>query len=105
MIQKILVGQISLFTLDSSYKWLKARKLYLNPKKCTVLTNKKNKPFDPIVLLIRKTKILTVKVFKGLGIYISENLKRNEHTIIYKMLDKFHPFKHQKVLKLVQLLF
>ena len=30
----------------------------------------KYKPFEPIDLLINKTKILTVKVFKDLGIYL-----------------------------------
>ena len=62
-------------TLDNIYKWLITRKLDLNPNKCKILTIKKNKPFDPIDLLINNTKIPTVKVFKDLGIYISENLK------------------------------
>ena len=62
-------------TLDNIYKWLKIRKLDLNPKKFKILTIKKNKRFDPIDLLNNNTKIPTVKVFKDLGIYISENLK------------------------------
>ena len=58
-------------TLDNMYKWPKTRKLYLYPNNCKILTVKKNKPFDP---LINNTKIPTVKIFKNLGIYISENL-------------------------------
>ena len=50
-----------------------------NTSKCKILTTKKNKPLDPINLLINNTKIPTVKVFKDLGIYISEILKWNEH--------------------------
>ena len=70
-------------SLDNIYKWLKTRKLDLNPTKCKILTIKKNKPFDPIKLLINKIKIPTVKVFKDLGIYIyiSETLKWNEHIV------------------------
>ena len=65
--------------LNNIYKWPKTRKLDLNPNKCKILTIKKNKPFDPIDLLINNTKIPTVKVFKDLGIYIAENLNWNEH--------------------------
>ena len=72
-------------SLDNIYKWLKARKLDLNPNKCQILTINKNKPC-PIDLLINNTKIPTVKVFKDLGIYISENLKWNEHVnYLYKV--------------------
>ena len=72
MIQKkICESNISLqSTLDNIYKLLKTRKLDLNPKKCKILTTKKNKPFDPIDLLINNTMIPTLKVFKDLGIYI-----------------------------------
>ena len=59
-------------TLDNTYKWLKTVKLVLNFNKCKILTIKKNKPFDPIDLLINCTNIPTVNVFKNLGIYISE---------------------------------
>ena len=62
-------------TLDNIYKWQETRKLDLNPKKCKILTIKKNKPSDPIDLLINNTKIPTVKGFKDLGINISESLK------------------------------
>ena len=72
-------------TLDNIHEWLKTRKLDLNPKKCQVLTINKNKP-SPINLLINKTKIPAVKYFKDLGIYISENLKWNEHVnYLYKI--------------------
>ena len=37
-----------LSTLDNIYKWLKTRKLDLSPKKCKILTIKKNNLFDPI---------------------------------------------------------
>ena len=79
MIHKHLVRIISLFniTLDNIYKWIKTRKLDLNPTKCKILRIKKNKPFNPIDLII--TKIPTVKVFKDLGIYISASLKSNGH--------------------------
>ena len=74
------------FTLDNIYKWLKTRKLDLNPNKHKILTIKKNKLFDLIALLIKNTKIPTVKVFKDLGIYISENLKWNEQiNYLYKV--------------------
>ena len=43
----------------------KTRKLVLNPNNCKILTIKKNKPCA-IDLLIKNTKILTVKVFKSL---------------------------------------
>ena len=36
-------------TLDNIYKWLKIRKLDLNPKKCKILKIKKNKPFDLLI--------------------------------------------------------
>ena len=48
----------------------KNKKLDLNPKKCKILIFKKNKPFDPIDLLINNTKIPTFKCLKDLGIYI-----------------------------------
>ena len=75
MIHKYLVRIISLFnlTLDNIYKWIKRRKLNLNPTKCKILTIKKNKPFDPVDLII--TKITKVKVFKDFEIYISGSLK------------------------------
>ena len=57
----------------------KSRKLDLNPTKCKILTIKKNNSFDPTDLFINKAKIPTVKVFKDLEIYISENLKWNQH--------------------------
>jgi len=38
-------------TLDFIYVWLEIRKLDFNPKKCKILTTKKNKQFDPIDLL------------------------------------------------------
>ena len=64
MIQKFSETNISLqSTLDNIYKWLKTRKLDLNPKKYKILIIKKNKLFDPINLLINNSKILTVKKF------------------------------------------
>ena len=61
-------------SLDNIYIWLKTRKLNLNPSKCKILTINKKKS-SPTDLLINNTKIPEVKVFKDLGIYISENLK------------------------------
>ena len=75
------------FTLENIYKWLKTRKLYLNPNKHKILTINKNK-LCPIDLFINNTKIPTVKVFKDLGIYISENLKLNVHIYyLYKVVQ------------------
>ena len=47
--------------LDNIYKWLKTKELDLNPKKCKILTIKKNKSLD---LLINNTKIPTVKALR-----------------------------------------
>ena len=79
MIQKKISESVIFLksTLDNIYKWLKTRKFDLNPTKCKILKIKKNKPFDPIDLLIDKTKIPTV--FKNLGVYIFENLNWNVH--------------------------
>ena len=57
----------------------KNKKLDLNPKKCKILIFKKNKPFDPIDLLINNTKIPTFKCLKDLRMYMYENLEWNEH--------------------------
>ena len=54
------------------------QKLYLNQKYCQVLTININKPL-PIYFVNKKNKILAVKVFKDLGIYISKNLKFHEN--------------------------
>ena len=80
-IRKSLVSQIFSLqsTLDNIYKLLKSRKLDLNPTKCKFLTIKKNKSFETTDVFINITKIPTFKVFKNLGINISENLKWNEH--------------------------
>ena len=89
IIQRISESNIFLqFTLLNIYKRLKKKKLDLNPNKFKILTIKKIKPLDPIDLLISETKSPTVKVFKDLEIYISENLKWNEHI---KYLYKFAP--------------
>ena len=56
------------FTLDNIYKWLKTRKLDLNPIKFTILTIKKSKSFNPIDLLMYETKIPTVKFLKDIYI-------------------------------------
>ena len=64
---------------------MKTRKLNLNPSKCKILTIDKKKS-SPTDLLINNTKLPKVKVFKDLGIYISENLKWNEHiNYLYKV--------------------
>ena len=77
------------FSLGNIYKWVNTRKLPKNPKKCEIITIKKNKPC-PINLLISNTKILTVKIFKDLGMYISESLKWNEHIKYFYKLNKLH---------------
>ena len=48
-------------------------------------SNHQYKPF-PINILINKTKIPAVKFLKDSGIYISKNLKYNEHVnYLYKI--------------------
>ena len=49
-------------SLDNIYKWLKTRKLDLNPNKCQILTINKSKPCS-IDLLVNATKIPTVNFF------------------------------------------
>ena len=61
-------------SLDNTYEWLKTRKLDVTPTIRKILTIKKNKPFDPVVLIINNTKIPKNIFFKDLEIYISENL-------------------------------
>ena len=48
------------FSLNYIYKWLKTRKIDLNPNKCKAIIIKKNKLLDPIDQLINNTKIPTV---------------------------------------------
>ena len=72
-------------SLDNIYIWLKTRKLNLNPSKCKILTINK-KESSPTDLLINNIKLPEIKVFKDLGIYISKDLKWNEHiNYLYKI--------------------
>ena len=59
--------------------------------------------FDLIDLLINNTKIPTVKVFKDLGIYITENFKWNEHIIYLINVTQVSSYQISKSLKLIQL--
>ena len=55
--------------------------------------------FDLIDLLINNTKIPTVKVFKDLGIYITENFKWNEHIIYLINVTQVSSYQISKSLK------
>ena len=65
--------------LDKIYYWLKERKLNLNPSKCRVLNIHKNTSISTFNFKIDNINLSSTKVFKDLGIFITENLKWNHH--------------------------
>ena len=79
-------------TLDNIQEWLNTRKLDLNPTK-----------FVPVVLLINKTEIPRVEVFKDLELFISENLNWNKH-INYLITSTSLILSNIKVSKMIQLI-
>ena len=69
-------------SLDKIYNWLKERKLNLNPGIYQVLNIQKNTTISTFDFKINNTNLSSIKMFKDLGIFVAENLKR-KHQISY----------------------
>ena len=59
-------------SLDIIYHWLTESKLKLNPSKCRVLNIHKNTSISTFDFRINNINLSSTKVFKDLGIFISE---------------------------------